>query len=67
MSESRMILHREELERVLELMTRFDNNTIELVQHSGGGIGYTLNAHIETTVADTQGVYIVEITGVKDW
>ena len=63
----RMFLRREELEAALELMNRFECNTVELVQETGSGIGSILNAHLPVTVADTAGTYVVEITGVKDW
>lgn len=67
MSEKRVRVDRKELERVLELMDRFECADVELVQRNGGGIGYILNAHFETSIADTPGVYIVEITGVDEW
>lgn len=67
MTDSRIDIRRDELERVLELMDNFDTDTVELVRSSSSGIGYILNAHFETSIANTQGVYIVEITGVDKW
>jgi hypothetical protein len=67
MNEVKISINKDELEQALELMNRFDCDSMEFVKQGGSGIGYILQGHFPVSIADTSGVYIVEITGVKDW
>jgi len=66
MKEVKISINKDELEQALELMNRFDCDSMEFVKQSSS-IGYVLQGHFPVRIADTSGVYIVEITGVKDW
>lgn len=63
----RMILQREELERILKLMNDFDSEFVTLEQESDSGIGSILTAEFPLTVKQTAGEFRVEISGVENW
>jgi hypothetical protein len=67
MNEVKLSINKDELEQALDLMQRFDCDSMEFVKQNDSGIGYILQGHFPVSIADTSGLYIVEITGVKDW
>lgn len=62
-----MLLRRDELVKLVALCDQFDTNLVEVIYNEGGGIGYTLDAVIATTINNTLGEFKVEITGVENW
>lgn len=63
----KMMLRREELIRLVALCEQFDVGFVEVIYNEGGGIGYTLDAVIETEVNRVKGEFKVEVTGVDTW
>lgn len=63
-----MILHRREIERIQDALTKFpDVNTFELKQESESGIGNILSMTFAQEVNGLDGSFSLEITGVEDW
>ncbi len=63
-----MILHKEEIEKIKEVLDKFqDVETFELEQTGGSGIGTILTMTFAQEVNGMRGSFEVEITGVEDW
>ncbi len=63
-----MILHKEEIEKIKEVLDKFqDVETFELEQTGGNGIGTILTMTFAQEVNGMRGSFEVEITGVEDW
>jgi hypothetical protein len=62
-----IILHRDELARLMELCDKFKTDQLTVEYKEGGGIGYFLNAIIPTQINGEVGDFTIEVTGVENW
>lgn len=62
-----MLLRKNEIVKMLQLMNQFEVELIEVQYNEGGGIGYTMDVIIPTVVNDIDGEFKVEITGAETW
>jgi hypothetical protein len=62
-------INRSDLKKVLEVLDKFDipDENVKLVQHSGGGIGYTTELELEDTVHGVFCTVTVPIVTNLDW
>ncbi len=64
---SKMILRKDELMALIELCDSFQTDQVTVQYKEGGGIGYFLNAFVNTEVNGIAGTLVVPITGECDW
>jgi len=60
-------LTKEELQDIIDLMGKFDIERIRLEWDNSSGIGYNLDAVIETKIFDTFGEFKVTVTDESSW
>lgn len=63
-----MYLHKQDLEKMLEILQKFtDTETVKVEQDGSSGIGTTTTMRFSTTVNNVEGDFIVTISGVENW
>lgn len=67
MSKQRIILQRQEIEKILRLMNDNDCEYVTIKQDANSGIGSIVTADLPVTVKGTPGEFRVEISGVENW
>lgn len=68
MTTTNIILHRDNIERIADVLKKFPNiSMFELEQESGNGIGTVLTMTFSETVNDLRGSFTVEISGIESW
>ncbi len=61
-------LRPDELKRIIEFADKFGGNDyVVITRDNPSGIGYTVEATIETTVEGVRGKFTVEIVGADKW
>lgn len=64
----KMFLHREELEKMLEIFQKFpDVDVCEITQDSTSGIGSIVAMRVFAEIAGVPGRFEVEISNVENW
>ena len=64
---TKIILRKDELMALVELCDTFHTNQVTVQYKEGGGIGYFLNAFVNTEVNGITGTFVVPITDESDW
>ena len=67
MNDVELILHREELEKIMKLMTNFDAGGVTIYKTNQTEIGYRLEAGVFYKANDFLGEFKVTITDESDW
>lgn len=63
-----MYLHRKDVDVILDVLAKFPEvETFELKQDSSSGIGSVTTMSFDTEVNGVDGIFAIEIAGVKDW
>jgi hypothetical protein len=67
MSDTELILMREELEEIMKLVTNFDTGGVTIYKTNQNELGYVLKAGVFHKTNDFIGEFIVTITDESDW
>lgn len=68
MTNDNIILHRQDIERITDVLKKFPNvEMFEINQERGSGIGTVLTMSFAEKVNDVQGNFTVEISGIESW
>jgi hypothetical protein len=63
-----MLIMRDELEQIVEVLSKFEGATyVELTKSDESGIGYILKAAIPLDTHGLTGTFTTGITGPNDW
>lgn len=63
-----MFLHREDLEKILEILKKFPNvDVVEVEQDSGSGIGSYTTIKLDTNINGVDGRFETVISSVENW
>ncbi len=68
MSKNSLILNRKELEKIVDIVSQFNNvDRFEISEKRKGGIGSILTITFESELNNTKGEFCIEISGVESW
>ena len=63
-----MFLHREDLEKILEILKKFpDVDVVEVEQDSGSGIGSHTTIKLDTNINGVSGRFETVVSSVENW
>jgi hypothetical protein len=63
----KFVLNKTEVEKILDVMEKFPQESGYKFDYTTSGLGYTLDMSVPTTVEGVLGEFRVNITGVENW